>query len=129
MASSRIMRLMTIALLSGALSLAHHAPAGAHSFNEDGAVTFGPTDYGFSGWVSSNRRMCRVNRRVVLVKILKTGERTVYARSKSDSEANFRFDTPRATGRFYVVAPQFDRSYGDHQHRCSRIKSPKIRRK
>ena len=126
---STIRRLLAISLLGAALVGAPATSARAHTVNHDAFIFVEAIREGFRGGLSSNAQSCRFHRKVVLVKVLRTGERKVVDRTMSNGEGHFRFRAPRASGRFYVRAPWKRWRSDGHGHRCMPTKSQPIRRR
>ncbi|MDP9067740.1 MAG: hypothetical protein M3N53_05240 [Actinomycetota bacterium] len=127
MSASKIGRLAAV-VLSAALFLPH-TPALAHTVNHDAFIFVEAISEGFRGGLSSNAESCRFHRRVVLVKVLRTGEHRVVDRTMSNGEGYFRFYAPRARGRFFVRAPWKRWNADGHGHRCWATKSQTITRR
>lgn len=101
--------------------------ASAHRFRASSRISLHYSDGAFKGKVTSGRRICENNRRVVVYK-KRRGRDRVVGRDTTNSAGRFRIRERRARGRFYAVVSR--RAFGryGHMHICKGDTSNTIKR-
>lgn len=108
--------------------------ASAHLFRTRSKITFHyrGANKKFYGKVKSERRSCRRNRRVILVRARRGISDRVLDRDRTNRRGKYRFKRDkRPKGRFYVVVAKRIRTtgygFGPHRHKCKRDRSRRIK--
>ena len=126
--SRRVRRLIGVAGLSAVLAVGSLAPAGAHSFTADSAVSLGYGADTFRGDLDSGRDACERSRSVTVFKITQDGDVRRVGTDRTNREGNWTVPTdPQPDhGRYFARARGRSTGGYGHRHRCAGDRSRTI---